>query len=158
MGPHWPRPRWAVQKVSHRDSASARTCGGYDDAVARRPHDRLRPSRSPGCLFQVKRGFSEPAGCSRITIFRKGEVANDDRSASANSGCLVLGTGAQPGHDAVNNRERGPAASAAAAARSALAQAMGLGSPASLLVGTTRPPVPLVVAARTRDSNLQQPT
>jgi len=27
--------------------------------------------------------------------------------------------------------------------------AMGLGSPASLLVGSTRPPVPLVVVART---------
>jgi hypothetical protein len=33
---------------------------------------------------------------------------------------------------------------------------MGLGSPASLLVGPTRPPVPLVVATRTQDSNLQQ--
>jgi hypothetical protein len=33
---------------------------------------------------------------------------------------------------------------------------MGLGSPASLLVGATRPPVPLVVATRAQGSILQQ--
>ena len=64
----------------------------------------------------------------------------------------MLGRGAQPGSGAVNNRERGPAAaSATATGRSALARStasLGLGSPASLLVGSARPPVPLVVAAR----------
>jgi len=126
----------------------------HDDTVER---SRLAPTKPDSWLpFSGETWISRAGWLLEDCDLQKGR-ANDDRSASANPGCLVLGTGAQPGHDAVNNRERGPAASKGAAARSALAPAMGLGSPASLLVGTTRPPVSLVVAARMQDSNLQQP-
>ena len=73
----------------------------------------------------------------------------------------MLGSGAQRRLGLVHDGERGAAGASAGAARatprSALAQApaMGLGSPASLLVGSKGPRVPVVVIARPAGLSLQ---
>src|SRR5262249_35655024 len=78
--------------------------------------------------------------------------------------CLVLGSGAQPGHGAVDNRERSAAVWAATLrpasairpaprpAASAERPAMGLWPAEALLVGPTRPPLQVVVNGRARAS------